>query len=191
MLRIDRPGDKPKEIFADDNVQYVWALVRTGDGTIYAATGPNGQVFQINPDGSHSELYKSAEDNITAMLSDGRDTLYLGTDPDGYVVRLNRKTKESFILYNAEESEITALAMDQQGNLFAATGEAGERQQQQPPQQPKQGQGRPEAENPSTPIPSNPSPAPPKPPPLPNPNPGEPKPIPKKAPCFSICPNAR
>ena len=181
VLRLDKPGDKPKEIFADDSVQYVWALVRTSDGNIYAATGPNGQVFQINPDGSHSELYKSSEDNITAMLSDGRDTLYLGTDPDGYVVRLNRRTKESFILYNAEESEITALAMDERGNLFAATGEAGERQQQQPPQQPKPGQGRPEAGNPSSPIPSNPSPAPPKPPPLPNPNPGEPKPIPKKS----------
>ena len=181
VLRIEKPGQRPKEIFSADDVQYVWALQRTPDGNIYAATGPNGQVFQINPDGSHSELYKSSEDNITAMLSDGRDMLYLGTDPDGYVVRLNRKTKESFILYNAAESEITALAMDQQGNLFAATGEVADRQQQQPPeQQNKQKQGRPEAENPSPPIPSNPSPAPPKPPPLPNPGPGEPKPIPKK-----------
>jgi hypothetical protein len=181
VLRLDKPGDQPKEIFADDNVQYVWALVRTDDGIIYAATGPNGQVFQINRDGSHSELYKSSQDNITAMLSDGRDTLYLGTDPDGYVVRLNRKTKDAFILYNAEESEITALAMDERGNLFAATGEAGERQQQQPPEQAKQGQGRPEGENPAPPIPSNPAPAPPKPPPLPNPGPNEPKPIPKKS----------
>jgi hypothetical protein len=181
VLRIDKPGDKPKEIFTADDVQYVWAMQRTPDGNIYAATGPNGQVFQINPDGSHSELYKSSEDNITAMLSDGRDMLYLGTDPDGYVVRVNRKTKESFILYNAAESEITALAMDDQGNMYAASGEAGDRQQQQPPEQEnKQKLGRPEGENSSSPIPSNPSPAPPKPPPLPNPGPNEPKPIPKK-----------
>jgi hypothetical protein len=182
VMRIEKPGERPREIFTADDVQYIWALQRTPDGTIYAATGPNGQVFQINPDGSHSELYKSSEDNITAMLSDGRDMLYLGTDPDGYVVRLNRKTKESFILYNAAESEITALAMDEQGNLFAATGEVADRQQpQQPEQENKQKEGRPEAQNTAAPIPSNPAPAPPKPPPLPNPGPGGPKPIPKQS----------
>ena len=115
VLRIDKPGDKPKEIFTDDDVQYIWAMQQTPDGNIYAATGPNGQVFEIKPDGSHSELYKSSEDNITSMISDGKDLLYLGTDPDGLVIRLNRKTKEPFIVYNAGESEITALALDDRG----------------------------------------------------------------------------
>ena len=79
------------------NVQYVWALLETPDGNIYAATGPNGEVFEIKPDGSTRELYKCSEDNITSMISDGKDLLYLGTDPNGLVIRLNRKTKEAFI----------------------------------------------------------------------------------------------
>jgi hypothetical protein len=181
VLRIDKPGDTPKEICSPDGVQYIWSLVETPDNQIYAATGPNGQVFQIKPDGSQSELYKSAdENNITSMISDGKDLLYLGTDPDGLVIRLNRQTKESFILYNASESEVTALALDDDGNLFAATGEAGDRDQtEQADNEEKQPGGRPESNTAVTPIPSNPSPQPPEPPPIPNPNPGEPKPIPK------------
>ncbi|MGA3066477.1 MAG: WD40 repeat domain-containing protein [Tepidisphaeraceae bacterium] len=180
VLRIDKPGDTPKEIFSGAGVLYVWSLVETPDNLIYAATGPNGQVFQIKPDGSSSELYHSDENNITSMISDGKDLLYLGTDPDGLVIRVNRQTKESFILYNASESEVTALALDDSGNLFAATGEAGDRDQTQAPDNTeKETGGRPENNTSVTPIPSNPPQPPPQPPPMPNPNPGEPKPIPK------------
>jgi hypothetical protein len=179
VLRIAKPGDKPAEIFSDPEVQYIWALQETGDGNIYAATGPNGQVFEIKPDGSHSELYKSSEDNLTSMISDGKDLLYLGTDPDGLVIRLNRKTKEPFIVYNAGETEITALALDGAGNLYAATGQVSEHQTAQQPEAEEKASGRPEQPGSPAPIPSNPAPAPPQPPPLPNPNPGQPPPIPK------------
>ncbi|MGD0141018.1 MAG: hypothetical protein ABSD28_19315 [Tepidisphaeraceae bacterium] len=179
VLRIAKPGDKPTEIFSDQDVQYVWALQQTADGNIYAATGPNGQVFEIKPDGSHSELYKSSEDNLTSMISDGKDLLYLGTDPDGLVIRLNRKTKEPFIVYNAGETEITALALDGAGNIYAATGQVSEHQTAQQPEAEEKASGRPEQPGSPAPIPSNPAPAPPQPPPLPNPNPGEPAPIPK------------
>jgi hypothetical protein len=180
VLRIDKPGDKPVEIFAEDNVQYIWALRQTPDGNIYAATGPNGQVFEIKPDGSHKELYKSSEDNITSMISDGKDVLYLGTDPDGMVIRLNRKTKEAFIMYNASEAEITALALDSSGNLYAATGEETDHQtaETQPPEE--KSAGKPEDSGASsTPIPPGPTPNPVQPAPVPNPNPRQPAPLPK------------
>ncbi len=178
VLRIDKVGDKPKELFSDNDVQYVWALQETADGNIYAATGPNGEVFEIKPDGTHGQLYKSGEDNVTSMISDGKDLLYLGTDPNGLVIRLNRKTRESFIVYNAGESEITALAMDDSGNLYAATGEVSDRQTQQPAETEQKKAGRPEEQNPPPPIPANPPPGPLKPgdqPSMRNPMPGLPK----------------
>jgi hypothetical protein len=179
VLRMEKPGGKPKEIFSADGVQYIWALAETPDGNVYAATGPNGQVFEIKPDGSHEELYKCSEDNITSMISDGKDLLYLGTDPNGLVIRLNRKTKEAFYIYNAGEIEITALALDKAGNLYAATGAVSDHQAAQTSDQNEKPAGRPESSNSSPPIPANPAPTPPQPTPAPNPNPGEPQPIPR------------
>jgi WD40 repeat protein len=179
VLAIDKPGDKPHSLFDSDDVQYVWQIAETPDGNIYAATGPNGKLYQIKPDGSQKVLLDSGENNLLSLISDGADILYAGTDPHGLVYRVNRKTGESFVLYNAAESEIGALALDKEGNLYAATSEA--REQAAPPAanpsatEPK---GRPEGGETGAPIPSN-NPKPPQPPQLPDPNPGEPHPIPK------------
>ena len=126
-------------------------------------------------------LFDCEENNLLSLISDGKDTLYVGSDPNGLVYRINRKTGDSFILYNADESEIKALALDAQGNLYAATAEADE-----PPKPSATGSdnadriGRPEKSAAPSPLPSQP-PVSPKPPGLPLPNPGEPAPIPKGA----------
>jgi hypothetical protein len=177
VLRIAAPGAKPQEIFSAKDVQYVWGLARSDDGTVYAATGPNGQLFAIHPDGKQEEIYKSDENNLTAMVSDGKGNLYLGTDPDGLVIRLNLQTGNSFVVYNTDEEEITALALDDKGNLYAATGQAAAPAPQQPEPAKDETAGRPQPTT-GSPLPSQP-PNPAK-PPAPNPNPGEPSPIPQQ-----------
>jgi len=178
VLRIDKPGDKPHELFSADGVQYIWGLAATSDGNVYAATGPTGKLFQIKPDGTSKVLLETDENNLLSLISDGRDLLYIGTDPHGLVYRVNRLTGESFVVYNAPEAEITALALDAKGNLYAATGEARE-EPPQPPQTAPDAEkgGRPEGGQTGVPIPSTPPEAPTKPKP-PEPNPGRPDPIP-------------
>jgi hypothetical protein len=184
ILRLDHPADagaKPQQILSPDAVHYIWAMAKSSDGTLYAATGPNGQLFQIKPDGTSKVLFDCEENNLLSLTSDGKDTLYVGSDPNGLVYRINRKTGDSFILYDADESEIKALALDAQGNLYAATAQADE-----PPKPSASGSdnadriGRPEKAAAPTPLPSQP-PVAPKPPGLPLPSPGEPAPIPKAA----------
>jgi hypothetical protein len=194
VLRIDKAGDKPHEIFSADGVQYIWGLATTPDGNIYAATGPTGKLFAIKPDGTSKVLLETDENNLLSLISDGKDLLYAGTDPHGLVYRVNRTTGESFVVYNAAESEITALALDAKGNLYAATGEA----RDEPPQGAPQTApgdlkgGRPEGGQTGVPIPSSPPEAPKKPAP-PDPNPGRPDPIPKqhaslvRRPLMSLC----
>ena len=179
ILRLDKPGDKPREIFSAEDVQYIWAMQQTADGNLYAATGPNGQLFEITPDGKHQVLLTTKEHNLLCLLSDGKDRLYVGTDPNGLVYRVDRKTKDAFVLYNAAESEITCLALDAKGNLYAATGEASDQPagaQESANSQDKI--GRPEGDADETPLPANP-PATPKPSEPPQSNPGDPPPIPK------------
>ena len=117
------------------------------------------------------------------MVSDGKDLLYIGTDPDGLVYRVNRKTRESFVLYDCNESEVSALALDRHGNLYAGTAEASQTDsstERFDSAASKDKTGRPEGSAGGVPIEAKPptNPAPPR--PKPNPNPGEPAPIPKK-----------
>jgi WD40 repeat protein len=181
VLRIDKPGEKvvkPVEVFAANAVQYVWSMVLTPDGTIYAATGPSGEVFEIKANGDKSVLLDSDENNVLSLISDGKDLLYAGTDPNGLVYRINRKTREVFVVFDAPESEVSALALDGKGNLYAGTAEASEKQPGVPGGEgSKEKAGRPEGTG-GVPIPAQP-PENPKPPAVPDPNPGEPNPIPK------------
>lgn len=181
ILRIDQPGAKPVTVFSHDDVQYIWAMLETADGVLYAATGPNGQLFRIDPNGAARLLLDSDENNLLCLISDGKDQLYIGTDPNGQVLRVNRHTGELFVVYDAPESEISAVVRDAKGNLYAATAEATERNAGEAEAEGVAAQlGRPEGESRGAPIPSHP-PAPPAPPDVPKPAPGDPLPIPKQS----------
>ena len=190
VLKLIKGSDKPQEIFAGEGVQYVWCITRTPDGKIYAGTGPDGQLYEIRPDGGYDLLLDTDENNLLSMTSDGGDLLFIGTDPNGLVYRFNRKTHEVYVMLDAAESEISALVRDKEGNLYAATAEA--------MQQPTEGEptgatdqiGRPESSTSGAPIPTpvEPEPQPPK---LPDPNPGEPNPIPKKLVIFPAHPSTK
>jgi hypothetical protein len=167
---------KPAPILEDPAIRYVWALEVAEDGAIYAATGPEGNLYEIRPDGSSRVLFHSNDANIISLALSG-DTLYAGTSSRGLVYRIGRKTGEGFVLFDAPETDITSLVLDEKGNLYAATG--AETQTAERPSMPQV--GRPEVPSADVPIRSEP-PTAPKPPALPDPNPGEPQPIPKVEP---------
>ena len=178
ILRLEKPGDeKPKVLFSSEGVQYIWKLALTPDGNLYAATGPHGQLFEIKPDGGERVLLESDESNLLSLVSDGNDLLYVGTDPHGLIYRVNRRNGDTFVVYNCAESEVSALALDKNGNLYAGTSEA--REEPQPPAEAPatDSSGRPESSGIGVPIPSE-KPHDPA-PPAPNPNPGQPDPIPR------------
>jgi hypothetical protein len=186
IYRIDKPNAgpdaadaKPHVIFEADDVQYVWAMTQTGDGNLYVATGPEGQLFEIKPDGTRSVVLNSDDNNLMALTTDGKDTLYVGSEPNGLVYRVNRKTHESFVLFDAGESEVSALTLDAKGNLYVGTGEASDQPATTEETAAKEQVGRPEGTPGGVPIQAEP-PTNPKPPEVPNPNPGQPDPIPKK-----------
>lgn len=181
VLRFDKPGDEPKELFTDSAAQYVWALRQTPDGNLYAATGPNGQLFEITPDGKHSVLFDSDENNLLSLASDGKDLLFVGTDPGGLVYRINRKTKNPFVLYDANETEVSCLALAADGTLYAGTSEVTPETAAEEQAAAAVAAGRPETEAGVMPIPSKP-PESPEPPAIPDPNPPHPDPIPKADP---------
>ncbi|MFI5379421.1 MAG: Ig-like domain-containing protein [Tepidisphaerales bacterium] len=176
IFKLEKAVGKPKEIFKNDDVQYIWQLVQTPDGMIYAATGPKGQLYQLKADGPSEVIFSCDEHNLLSMVSDGKDTLYIGTDPNGLVYKINRKSKDIFVLFDSSEPEIGALLLDAKGNLYVATSQASDADEQTPDNDEPGKGGRPEGMDNTTPLPK---PAPGKPPAKPDPNPGDPNPIPR------------
>ena len=174
IYRVEKAGDPPVEIFASPSVQYVWAMKVAADGTIYAATGPNGQMIAIDPDGKSRVLFDSAENNLLSLAFDGKQTLFAGTDPNGIVYRIDATSGKAFVLYDANETEVSALALDANGNLYAGTAQAIEDATEAAAM--AEQAGRPEEATGGTPI----APTSPTDPTPPDPNPGQPEPGPRQ-----------
>ena len=130
IWRITPPQGDQKEphaeaIFQDDAVKYVWDLAWLPDGSMAAATGDQGRLLRIRPNGQHEVLIDSKADHVLCLAVAPDGTIYAGTDGDALVYRW--AAGKAFVLYDAAENEVTALAADAQGNLYvaASTGTAG------------------------------------------------------------------
>ena len=64
-------------------------------------------------------FFKSDEAQIRVLDFDKSGNLIAGTDGSGLIYRISPQG-EGFVLYSAPKKEITALAIDAQGNIYAA-----------------------------------------------------------------------
>ncbi len=125
ICRVDSKG-RVRKFWCDEKVKYVWAIERGGDGTIHAATGPEGIVFTIDADGKGEAIYESGKlaKNILSLVRSSDGLLYAGTDEKGLVVQIDLREKTSRVVLDADEAEIAALVIDDKGNVYAATSDA-------------------------------------------------------------------
>jgi hypothetical protein len=128
VYRVSASGEK--SVFFDPKTKYIWDIAFGPDGVLYVATGDKGQIYAVTPDGKSALLYASDEAHIRVLAFDGKGNLIAGTEPSGRVLRLT-KTKgaagaEGFVLYETPKREVTALAVGQDGAIYAAA--IGERQ---------------------------------------------------------------
>lgn len=111
---------------AETEEPYVWCVVDDGEGNVYAGTGLSGKVYRIGRDGKASVLVDTPELAILS-LAIGRDgALYAGTSPDGLIYRidLQEALPTPTTIYRGDNiSYIWALTFDENGTLYAATGE--------------------------------------------------------------------
>ena len=121
----DQKDPQAEAIFQDDAAKYVWDLAWLPDGSMAAATGDQGRLLRIRPNGQHEVLIDSKADHVLCLAAAPDGTVYAGTDGEALVYRW--AAGKAFVLYDAAENEVTALATDAQGNLYAAasTGTAG------------------------------------------------------------------
>ena len=111
--------------YFDPGSKYIWDIVLDHAGALYVATGDHGEIYKVSPNGQHSLFFfKSDEVHIFVLAFDPKGNLIAGSDGSGLVYRI-APNGEAFVLYSAPKKEITALAIDDAGNIYAAA--AGEK----------------------------------------------------------------
>ncbi len=122
-------ADGTKTVFFDPQRKYIWALAFDPGGNLFVATGDQGEVFVVGPDGKGQRFYQSHERHARSLAFDAKGNLLIGTEPSGLILRVEIARKgqsalpaagASFVVYETSKAEVTSLALDAAGNLYAA-----------------------------------------------------------------------
>jgi hypothetical protein len=103
---------------------HVWDLVEDRDGNLVVATGGEGKIYKVAPDGKATVLYTSDDSQVLCLALGADGSVYAGTGPGGTVVRIDPKGKGK-VFCETGESYVWALAVEKGGDLIAGTGPKG------------------------------------------------------------------
>ncbi len=102
--------------------KYLWSMALAKDGDLLVATGAPAVIYRVslkNPAAKPTILFRSGDQHIRCLLVAPDGTIYAGSDGAGIIYRISPDGKP-FALYAAPKHEITSLALDAAGNLYAA-----------------------------------------------------------------------
>lgn len=112
------PDGKPK-VFYDPHQKYIWAMAFNSKGDLFIATGDQGEIYRVTPAGVGSVFFKTEETHARSLAVDAHDNLIVGTEPSGLILRIS-PAGDGFVLYQSPKREITAVAVTQDGAIYAA-----------------------------------------------------------------------
>ena len=114
-------------MYSDLNELNVSALAFGKGGELFAATSPDGKVYQIDSAGKATVYFEPKEKYIwsLAVMNDG--SLAVGTGETGklYRVRSAGAAPAASLMFDSSETHIISLAVDKSGNLYAGTDSSG------------------------------------------------------------------
>ncbi len=111
-----RTGAKSLELLATLPEPHVFALSVAPDGGVYAAGSPGGNIYKLGA--NEAKLFAQTGAKFLWSLLATRDGVFAGGD-DGRIFRVTSTVSEVF--YESGQSNITALALDANGNLLAGS----------------------------------------------------------------------
>ncbi|WP_353069029.1 hypothetical protein RBB75_19345 [Tunturibacter empetritectus] len=127
VYRIPAGGGAAAVIFdpsnTEDKPKYLWDLAVGKGGEVYVAAGAPAVVYRVAAGGGKAEvLFRTADQHIRCLLLAADGTLWAGSDGAGVVYRFATGTAgaKPFAAYAAGRREITALAIDAAGDVYAA-----------------------------------------------------------------------
>jgi hypothetical protein len=107
------------------DVSAVFAVGTLPDGSVVAATGPEGLVLK-HKDGKWEQLFKADQPYVFSMVIGKTGKVYVGaTGTEGHIYEISPDGKSKLIFRDPDAQYIWALALLEGGKLIAATGPNG------------------------------------------------------------------
>ena len=104
--------------------KYIWDMAIAPDGTLFVATGAPAAVYRVAPGGAAKPelLFRTADAHIRSLLLSSAGMLWAGSDGAGVLYRLDTRHPgaKPFAAYASAHREITSLAIDASGAVYAA-----------------------------------------------------------------------
>jgi hypothetical protein len=116
IFLLNQGGDLSEFIALE--AKYIWDMAVTPDGTVFAATGPDGKLFRI-VDGKAELWFKSKEPNLLSIASTPGGALYVGSGEKGLLYRVTGKDTAT-VVYDFDENEVRAILLRDDHLLIAA-----------------------------------------------------------------------
>jgi sugar lactone lactonase YvrE len=117
--KVYRVDGRKSTLFYDPKQKYIWAMLCDPEGNLFIATGDQGEVHRVTPDGKGKVFFKTDETHVRSMAFDGGGNLLAGTEPGGLVIRIS-PAGEGFVVYQMAKREVTALAVGPKNEIYAA-----------------------------------------------------------------------
>ncbi len=108
----------------ESSAPFLWTITAAPDGSVYAGSGNEGQVYRVDPSGKGSVFFDSDELEVHALAVAPGGGLYVGSSPDGKIYKVDA-TGKGTVFFDPADRYIWSLAVDRSGDVFAATGDKG------------------------------------------------------------------
>lgn len=125
VYRVAKDDGAPVVVFdpasTAEKPKYLWDLAVGPGGEVYVAAGAPAAVYRI-AHGKADLVFKTADQHVRCLLLDKAGLLWAGTDGGGVVYRIDPRGSgaKPFAMLAAAQREITALAEDGVGNVYAS-----------------------------------------------------------------------
>ncbi|HLK22582.1 MAG TPA: hypothetical protein VKT81_26735, partial [Bryobacteraceae bacterium] len=118
LFAIDAAGKS--RTFAELEGLEIHAVVVDSNGTVFAATDPDGKVYKIGADGKPHVFYDPHQKYIWALAFNRKGDLFVATGDQGEIHRVTPDGQGS-VFFKTEETHARSIAFDAQDNLIVGT----------------------------------------------------------------------